>query len=129
MYKRQILAFAGSNNSQSINKELVRYTCNLIDKSKTEVKFIELEHYHAPVYGIDLEKAEGFPADIKELRELMLSMDGFIISSPEHNGMIPAFFKNYIDWLSRVDEGKVFNDKPVLLHGHVTWRQRWFRKP
>ena len=40
--------------------------------------------------------------------------DGFIVSSPEHNGSMPAFFKNTIDWISRMD-GKVFNDKPTVF--------------
>ena len=37
-----------------------------------------------------------------------------MIASPEHNGMMPAFFKNIIDWISRMD-GKIFQDKPVFL--------------
>ena len=45
---------------------------------------------------------------------LIKDYDGFIISSPEHNGGTPAFFKNIIDWLSR-REKNVFEKKPIFI--------------
>lgn len=116
---KKILAFTGSNSSKSINKQLVNYACELINsggtKSEVEVEVVLLEHYHAPIYGADLEESMGIPADIKELREKFLEVDAFIMGTPEHNGMVPAFLKNYLDWISRVDEGSIFNDRPVFL--------------
>ena len=54
----KILAFAGSNSSQSINHELVSYVVNqLIDE---EVKLIRLTDYHLPIYQIDHEQEKDF---------------------------------------------------------------------
>jgi NAD(P)H-dependent FMN reductase len=44
----------------------------------------------------------------------MHALDGFIVSSPEHNGSMPAVLKKSLDWVSR-QGGKIFNDKPVVF--------------
>jgi len=51
---------------------------------------------------------------MKKLSSLLLKYDGFILATPEHNGIPPAFFLNTLDWLSRVNRN-IFNDKPTLL--------------
>lgn len=51
---------------------------------------------------------------MKALQEKMGEADGFIVSSPEHNGSMPAVLKNSIDWVSRLGR-KVFNDKPTVF--------------
>jgi NAD(P)H-dependent FMN reductase len=67
------------------------------------------------MFWLDLEASSGIPENSTKLRELFFSCDGFIFSSPEHNGLPPAFFKNHIDWISSVDDGSIFNDKPVII--------------
>ena len=113
---KKILAFSGSNHSQSIHNTLVR---SLAEKAiHTEVSIINLIDFDVPMYGIDVE-SKGIPADIIKLRKMMNEHDALIIASPEHNGLMPAFLKNVIDWLSRVAEpGQSFfgdDKKPVLL--------------
>lgn len=109
---KKILAFAGSNNPQSINQKLVvAVTLKLPEDS---VHLIQLTDYDVPLYGEGFEKEKGIPGPIQQLQKLFREADGFIIASPEHNGLMPAFFKNIIDWLSRLDQ-KIFNNKPVLL--------------
>ncbi|MTI89063.1 MAG: NAD(P)H-dependent oxidoreductase [Balneolaceae bacterium] len=110
--ENHIIAFAGSNSSHSINEQLIKATIQGFSNKK--VQYIDLKQLDIPVYGIDLEQTEGIPEEIKTLHQQMLKAEGFIIASPEHNGLMPAFFKNIIDWLSRIDR-KVFMDKPVLL--------------
>src|SRR3546814_20113914 len=49
-----------------------------------------------------------------ELYDTLISYYAYIIAIPEHNGNFPAFFKNIIDWLTRIERG-FFKDKPILL--------------
>lgn len=109
---KNIIAFAGSNSKQSINKQLVEYTCTLIDKYTTEV--LDLNDYDMPLYGVDKEAKDGFPENAKRLLEKMKSADGLIISLAEHNGAYTAVFKNAFDWMSRLEK-KTFFNKPMLL--------------
>lgn len=109
---KKILAFSGSNSSTSINQQLVSTAAKQV--TEVEVELIDLREFPAPLYGKDLEKEKGIPAPIKQLKAKFDEADGFLISSPEHNGSIPAFFKNTIDWLSRI-EAKLFLQKPVVL--------------
>lgn len=108
---KKILAFAGSNNSKSINYQLINYTASLVDGF--EVKVLDIRNWDIPIYSIDMDPDQT-PDLITELINLIGEYDGFIISWPEHNGGTPAFFKNILDWLSRRGK-KVFADKPVLL--------------
>lgn len=108
----KILAFSGSNSKDSINQQLVHAVAPLVEGHEVEV--ISLRNYAAPVYGIDLEVEEGIPDSMKSLKEKMKEADGFIVSTPEHNGSMSAVLKNTIDWLSRIEQ-KVFDDKPTVF--------------
>lgn len=107
----KILAFSGSNHSKSINQKLINYTASLI--SDIEVEVLDVSKWNIPVYSIDMDPDQT-PGEINQLIEFIQHHDGIIISSPEHNGSTPAFFKNIIDWLSRRSKN-VFENKPVLL--------------
>lgn len=109
---KKIIAFSGSNSSTSINQQLVHAVSSLITTCDVEV--IDLRDYLAPMYGIDLENEKGIPDSMLKLKQKLKEADGYIVSSPEHNGAMPAFLKNAIDWLSRIEK-KVFDDKPVLF--------------
>ncbi len=111
---KKVLAFAGSNSSQSINKKLIDYTSTLFNHSEIEVKILNLINFDAPIYSPDIQTEKGFPQSINKLYEEIKSSNAFVIATPEHNGMITAFFKNLMDWLSRIDR-KFFDDKPILL--------------
>ncbi|MEJ6777183.1 MAG: NAD(P)H-dependent oxidoreductase [Crocinitomicaceae bacterium] len=108
--KKKIIVFAGSNSKESINQKLVCSISNLHEG----IEVINLRDYQAPVYGVDMEQEVGFPELMTSLNKKLKEADGFIVSIPEHNGSMPAVFKNTIDWLSRI-EPKVFNDKPTVF--------------
>lgn len=109
-HMKKIIAFSGSNSKASINQQLVEAIAN----KHTNIETISLRDYEAPIYGIDLEMESGIPETMKSLKDLLKTADGFIVSSPEHNGSMPAVLKNTIDWLSRIDQ-KVFDDKPIVF--------------
>ena len=108
---KKILAFAGSNHAKSINHQLVEFTASLM--TNYEVKVLDIRDWEVPMYSVNMDPDQT-PKQITELIALIKAHDGFIISSPEHNGGTPAFLKNIIDWLSRRGD-KIFNEKPLLL--------------
>ena len=109
---KKILAFAGSNSSTSINHQLVLCASRKIKQHRVEV--IRLIEYPLPIFGEDLEREEGYSEALKKLLVTFKSADGFLISTNEHNGTVSAFFKNVLDWLSRI-EYKFLEGKTVFL--------------
>ena len=107
-----ILAFAGSNSSKSVNYRLVRYTASLVEGHRVEL--LNLANYPFPMYSEDYEKEKGFSNSLMELRDDIKNSKGLIISVNEHNGSPSAYFKNLIDWLSRL-ERKFLEGKKVML--------------
>lgn len=108
---KNILAFAGSNSLNSINKKLIQYTSIHIE---SKVDIINLSDFEVPMYGIDHENDNGIPQGTKQLNEKIKEYELLIISVNEHNGGASAFFKNHIDWLSRNDMN-FLKDKKLLL--------------
>ena len=61
------------------------------------------------------EEIKGFPDALKKLNRKIQEADFLIISTPEHNGNLPAFFKNIIDWLSRLNYSFLTEKKVLVL--------------
>jgi NAD(P)H-dependent FMN reductase len=108
---KKIIAFAGSNSKQSINKQLVTYAASNVD---AEVAVLDLNNYPLPLYGIDYENEHGIPDNAYKFLEEIKNADGLLISLAEHNGAYSTAFKNLFDWMSRI-EGKTFYGKHMLL--------------
>ncbi|ALJ04209.1 NADPH-dependent FMN reductase [Pseudalgibacter alginicilyticus] len=109
---KSIIAFAGSNSKNSINKKLAVYTSSLIEN--VNIQILDLNDYDLPIYGIDYEKEHGIPKSAKSFLDNIKSSDGIILSLAEHNGAYATAFKNIFDWISRI-ESKTFYGKPMLL--------------
>lgn len=109
---KKILAFAGSNSSTSINHELVLCAVQKLQYSTGHV--IRLTDYPLPMFGEDIERELGSPNVLKELLLKIKEADAVMLSVNEHNSSVSAFFKNVIDWLSRV-EYKCLHGKKVFL--------------
>jgi len=107
-----ILAFAGSNSSTSINYQLVKQTVSQINDHK--VQLLNMANYPFPMYSEDVEKKKGYSNSLVELKNDIQKAEGLIISVNEHNGNPSAYFKNLIDWLSRL-ERKFLKDTKILL--------------
>jgi len=108
----KILAFAGSNSSESINHQLILYVGKQINE--VEIEVIRLTNFNIPLYGMDIEKNEGFPKGVIDLYNKIQKAQGIIISVAEHNGNVTAFFKSVIDWLSMYN-GTFLEGKKILL--------------
>lgn len=109
----KVLAFAGSNSSASINQQLLDHVVERIQNH--EIKEIKLTEYPLPIYSQDIEKNEGFPINATIIKNLIAESDALIIAVNEHNGGPSAFFKNLIDWLSRVNKTFLEGKKILLI--------------
>ncbi len=107
-----ILAFAGSNSSTSVNFKLVKYTVSLIKNHNVEL--LDMVNHPFPMYSEDYEKEKGYSNSLVEFKNDIQKADGLIISVNEHNGNPSAYFKNLIDWLSRLERNFI-GDKKILL--------------
>lgn len=116
---KKILAFAGSNSSSSINQKLVQFAASQIHA--VEVKTIKLTDYPLEIFSEDAEKEKGFSVELQLLLNEIEKADGLIISVNEHNSGTSAFFKNILDWLSRI-KYKFLEDKKILLMSTSTGR-------
>ncbi|MCF8716297.1 NAD(P)H-dependent oxidoreductase [Joostella atrarenae] len=111
---KKIIAFAGSNSKGSINYELVKYTVSLIDDY--DIQLLNMANMAFPLFSEDEERENGYKNSLIELKDDILEADAVIISVNEHNSNPSAYFKNLIDWLSRLDP-KFLLDKKLFLMG------------
>ena len=107
-----ILMFSGSNSSNSINDQLLKIVQG---KLEHPTKFIQLTNYELPIYSEDIEKERSFSVDLKMLHNVISEHEALIISVNEHNGSVSAFFKNHIDWLSRLNRNFLAGKKILLM--------------
>lgn len=113
---KNILTISASNSKNSINRTLLELASGKIKGHK--VTMLDIRDYPMPFFSLDREESEGYPETAKQVHALFSEHDAFIISCPEHNGLIPAEFKNLLDWVSRVNgmQTPMFaTKKPVLL--------------
>ncbi|AFL81991.1 putative flavoprotein [Aequorivita sublithincola DSM 14238] len=110
---KKILCFASSNSSKSINHQLVSFAASQIAGHNVEI--IKLTDYDLPMFGEDIEREKGHPVDLKMLYNKIKEADALVISVNEHNGMVSAYFKNTIDWLSRNDRNFLEGKKILLM--------------
>lgn len=110
---KKIVAFAGSNSSQSINHALLEY---IKAHHLPEMELLAIREWDLPLFGVDLEHQIGSPTDIVRLYDAIQSADKLIIATPEHNGNMTAFLKSTLDWLSRRDKDFLVST-PVFIVG------------
>jgi NAD(P)H-dependent FMN reductase len=108
----KILAFAASNSTQSINRQLLRYAGTLIDGA--DIETLDINDYEMPLYSSDREAADGIPQEARRFYEKIGGADALLISFAEHNGSYTAAYKNLYDWTSRIDM-KVYQGKPTVM--------------
>ncbi len=115
----KIQGISGSLRAGSYNTALLKTVQKLVpDDCILEIETLN----EIPLYNADVEKAEGIPVPVQDLKDKIAACDGLLLSTPEYNNSIPGVFKNSIDWLSRPTEdiGRVFRDRPVGIIGAST---------
>lgn len=109
---KKVIAFAGTNSKNSINKQLSVYAANQLEN--VEIEILDLNDFELPIYGIDYEMANGIPNNAQLFLDKIKASNGIVLSLAEHNGAYATVFKNLFDWMSRID-GKLWSDIPMLL--------------
>ena len=66
------------------------------------------------MYSEDLEREQGFAEELVALCESIQQADALVLSVNEHNGNPSAYFKNLLDWFSRINRN-FLEGTPVLL--------------
>ncbi|MBC7829074.1 MAG: NAD(P)H-dependent oxidoreductase [Chitinophagaceae bacterium] len=107
--KIKILAISGSFRTNSSNTNILR-TITTMAPENVEVILYEglggLPHFN-PVLD-----DENSSSAVKELRDLLLSVHGVIVCTPEYAFGVPGSLKNALDWT--VSSGELTN-KPVAV--------------
>jgi len=111
MSKTKILAFSGSNRKASFNQRLVTVAAEGAMAAGADVTIIHLADYDVPLYNADQEAEQGIPDAALAFKALLMDHDGFLIASPEYNGMFTPVLKNMLDWASRKQQA---NEAPLL---------------
>lgn len=114
--RSNILVFAATNSTRSINKRLARHAAKALQDElakPVEIEIIDLNDYEMPIYSPERE-AQGIPQLAQDFYDKIGASDGLIMSFAEYNGSYTAAFKNIFDWTSRISM-KVFQDKPALV--------------
>lgn len=109
---KTVVAFAASNSSRSINRQLVTCACGMLEGVQAEI--LDLNDYELPLFSIDREDALGQPEAARAFLQKLNGADGIVIAFAEHNGAYSAAYKNLFDWVSRI-QPKVYQDKPMVL--------------
>ena len=74
---KNLIAFAGSNSKNSINKDLATYAAGLVDG--VNVTILDLNDFELPLYGIDYENEHGIPDNAYLFLERIKSSDGIVL--------------------------------------------------
>ena len=113
----KLLAFAATNSSQSINRQLVDYAVDVLrDDIGTDLDadVIDLNDYEMPIYSTDRQNADGIPQLAHDFYNRIGQADALVVSFAEHNGFYTSAYKNLFDWVSRIDS-RVYQDTPTVM--------------
>lgn len=111
----KILVFAASNSSDSINKKFAISVSKYYKELDDEKQIIDLNDFQTPIFSKQLEEQEGIPSTALDFAQKIDWADLIVISFAENNGNYNACYKNLIDWVSRIPNRKIYQDKAVFL--------------
>ncbi len=115
----KLLVFAGSTRQQSFNRRLAQVAAGMGREADADVTLLDLADLDIPLYNADLE-AQGTPAGVLRLKEILHGHPAWIVCSPEYNGSYTALLKNTLDWASSPVKGDpVWQDGLRSFRGKV----------
>jgi chromate reductase len=112
---RTIAVIVGSLSRDSINRRLA----NALERQGADrFAFVNVRIDDLPIFNVDLSKEP--PPQVVRMKSEIVTADGVIIVTPEHNRSIPAVLKNAIDWGSRPAGQSCWIGKPAGILGAST---------
>lgn len=108
----QLAIVVGSNNRESINRQLAQALAKLLP-AHFAVSYPQIDDL--PMYDQELEGKR--PASVTRFTDEIRAADAVLVVTPEHNRSLPAVLKNAIDWGSKPMDQNVWRDKPVTITG------------
>ena len=105
----KIAAMSGSLRAGSSNTAALRAAARLAPDGVEVIQFEGIAGL--PFFNPDLD-GDNVPAPVGAMREMIGSVDGLLISSPEYARGVAGVLKNALDWLVGSHD---FPDKPVAL--------------
>lgn len=108
----KVLAFAGSNSENSVNKKLIHFAATYFENDEIEV--LDLNDYEMPIFKPEREAA-GIPQLALDFAKKIDESDLILMALAEYNSTYTAAFKNIFDWVSRIKDRKHFGEKPMFL--------------
>lgn len=97
----RLLVFGASLREGSMNDKLASLAAAVAREKGATVERATMTDFECPPYDMDVELSAGLPAGAQALHDKLISVDGFMIASPEYNASMPGVLKNTIDWVSR----------------------------
>jgi len=110
----RLLVFGASLREGSMNDRLASLAAIVAEDKGASVERATMSQFECPAYDMDVEISNGLPAGAQTLHDKLISVDGFMIASPEYNASMPGVLKNTIDWVSRF-RPQPFNGKQGFL--------------
>jgi chromate reductase, NAD(P)H dehydrogenase (quinone) len=107
--KKSVLAICGSTRINSTNLSFIK-AIQALTQEKWEMKIFS-ELAEIPHFNPDLDH-EPAPKQVAAFRNLLRSVDGILICTPEYAMGVPGTLKNAIDWTVSSME---FSHKPTAL--------------
>ncbi|TQM92182.1 NADPH-dependent FMN reductase [Roseinatronobacter monicus] len=107
MSELKLVGLCGSLRKESWNRKLMHAAREAFGPAEFAEGNLRL-----PLFDEDLE-AQGMPAEVTKLKDLIANADAVVIACPEYNKAPPGVLKNALDWLSR--GGAPWKDKPVAI--------------
>lgn len=98
--KIKVIGFAGSLRKGSYNKMLLKNVQQLFPDDM-ELEIIDIPDI--PIYNYDIQASQGIPSSVIEIGEKIRNAHAVLIATPEYNYGVPGGLKNFIDWISRIE--------------------------
>ena len=115
----RVLLVGGSLRQGSYNQALLHHLATYLP-AQTTVQTLQPASVALPLFNQDIERMPAHLQAAAQIHAQFSQAEGLLVAVPEYNGQVTAYFKNLIDWMSRLpyvsdDFSNAFLDKPVLL--------------